>query len=131
MKQLLAVCGCVCIIALVLGTGVASGQLNGVVVEWGSRVVLEPSALDDIAEVTPGGYHFLGLKLDGSIVAWGADADGQCGVPEPNANFVAADGGYYFSLGIKSDGSIVGWGLNTVGQCDVPPPNADFAAIDA
>ena len=101
MKQLLAVWGVVCLVALVLGTGVASGQLNGVVVGWGTQVLLEPSALDDLVEVTPGGYHFLGLTLDGTLVAWGNNDQGQCDVPEPNADFVALSAGSKHSLGIR------------------------------
>ena len=43
--------------------------------------------------VAAGGYHSLGLKADGSIVAWGDNGYGQCNVPAPNAGFVAVAGG--------------------------------------
>ena len=68
---------------------------------------------------------------DGSIVAYGYNADGQCTVPEPNAGFVAVAAGAYHSLGLTFDGTIVAWGRNSLGQCDVPLPNADFVAIAA
>ena len=36
----------------------------------------------------------LGLKADGSIVAWGYNDYGQCNVPSPNTGFVAIAAGY-------------------------------------
>jgi hypothetical protein len=44
----------------------------------------------------------LGLKADGSIVAWGSNDGGQCDVPEPNTGFVAIAGGGSHRLGIKA-----------------------------
>jgi hypothetical protein len=80
-------------------------------------------------EVAGGDEHSLGLKSDGSIVAWGYNWYGQCNVPSPNTDFVAIAAGGYHSLGLKSDGTIVAWGYNWYGQCDVPLPNADFVAV--
>lgn len=77
-----------------------------------------------------GGYaHSLGLKLDGSIVAWGAKTD----VPSPNTDFVGVSTRDYHSLGLKSNGSIVAWGcgVGDYGQCDVPLPNTGFVAVAA
>jgi hypothetical protein len=52
--------------------------------------------------VAGGWYHSLGLKADGSIVAWGWNDDAQCDVPAPNSSFVAVVGGGMFSLGLKA-----------------------------
>jgi hypothetical protein len=46
-------------------------------------------------------YHSLGLKTDGSIVAWGYNGCGECTVPEPNTGFVAIAAGDSHSLGLK------------------------------
>jgi alpha-tubulin suppressor-like RCC1 family protein len=73
-----------------------------------------------------GGYHSLGLKTDGSIVAWGENEMGQCDVPEPNSDFIAVAAGGERSLGLKADGSIVIWGA---GSDQVPEPNSGFVAI--
>ena len=73
--------------------------------------------------------HGLGLKADGSIVAWGDNSDGQCDVPAPNPQFRAVAAGNGTSFVLKADGSIVAWGNNTHGQCDVPAPNADFITV--
>jgi hypothetical protein len=47
-------------------------------------------------------WHNLGLKVDGSIVAWGDSTFGQCIVPAPNCGFVGVAGGVYHSLGLKA-----------------------------
>jgi hypothetical protein len=70
----------------------------------------------------------------GSILAWGSNDYGQCGVPAPNSGFVGAAGGRSHSLGLKGDGSIVPWGCDepeNYAQCDVPPEAADCAALAA
>ena len=46
--------------------------------------------------------HSLGLKSDGSIVAWGDNCNGECNVPVPNTGFDAIAAGTYHSLGLKS-----------------------------
>ena len=94
--------------------------------------VRRPCAERRLRGASPAGYrHSLGLKSDGTIVAWGYNDYGQCDVPAPNADFVAVAAGETHSLGLKSDGTIVAWGANSAGQCDVPAPNADFVAVAA
>jgi len=132
MKQLLAVWGFVCLCALVLGTGVASGQWIEPIVAWGENSSGEcdvPAPNEDFVEVAGGVAHSLALKSNGTIAAWGWNAHGQCDVPAPNADFTAVAGGSWHSLGVKSDSTIVAWGDTSYGQCDVPAPNADFVAI--
>jgi hypothetical protein len=69
--------------------------------------------------VAGGQNHSLGLKTDGSIVAWGRNDFGQCNAPLPNADFVAVAGGGNHSLGVKGGGG-----------CDPCDANCD-GAIDA
>lgn len=75
--------------------------------------------------------HFLGAISDGTVVAMGSNAFGECDVPSPNTGFVAVSAGDGHSLGLKSDGSVVAWGRNDYRQCDVPSPNSGFAAVAA
>ena len=60
-----------------------------------------PAPNRDFVEAAAGGHHSLGLKADGSIVAWGLNDYSQCNVPTPNTGFVAVAGGYWHSLGLK------------------------------
>jgi hypothetical protein len=57
---------------------------------------------DDFVALDGGNLHSLGLKLDGTIVAWGDNSYGQCNVPAPNTDFVAFAGGTDRSLGLRS-----------------------------
>ena len=108
------------------------GAPPGKIVGWGKQVV--PTDLSEgFVAVTAGLEHSLGLKADGSIVAWGDNWWGQCNVPSPNTGFVAVAAGRYYNLGLKEDASIVAWGDEPLqfGQCDVPSPNTGFVAVAA
>jgi hypothetical protein len=48
-----------------------------------------------------GDAHSLGIKTNGSIVAWGYNTYGQCNVPSPNSGFTGAAAGNVHSLGLK------------------------------
>ena len=80
-----------------------------------------------VASVAAGETHFLIKKLDGSLVAQGANTQGQLGIDNPDVNFslapvvvnlsvstFAAAGDH--SIAITSDGHGVAWGDNGEGQ---------------
>jgi hypothetical protein len=90
-----------------------------------------PAPNSDFIAIAAGYNHSLGLKADGSIVAWGSNILGESKAPLPNSGFVAMAAGQFHNLGLKADGSIVAWGDNSFGQCDIPAPNADFVAVAA
>jgi hypothetical protein len=90
-----------------------------------------PSPNADFIAVAAGELHSLGLKVDGSIAAWGWNYFGQCNIPSPNADFIAVAAGGLHNLGLKVDGSIVAWGRNKYGQCNIPSPNANFISVAA
>lgn len=117
---------------LALGAVSAIGQSAnepGHIVGWGSQIIVGPDDIKGCENVAAGAYHSVGLKSDGTIIAWGANNFGQCDVPTPNADFVAVAAGYAHSLGLKSNGTVVAWGRNADGECDVPAPNGNFVAI--
>jgi len=91
--------------------------------------MLMPAPNAGFVAVAGGCGHSLGLKSDGTIVAWGKNDYDQCRVPAPNAGFVAVAGGCEQSLGLKSDRTIVAWGWNEYGQGEAPSPNADFLGV--
>ena len=99
--------------------------------ESGSGQCNVPAPNTDFVAVAAGSAHSVGLKGNGSIVAWGQNDFGLCDVPAPNTDFVAVAADRVQNLGLKADGSIVAWGLNDFGQSDVPVPNTDFVAVAA
>jgi alpha-tubulin suppressor-like RCC1 family protein len=115
-----------CLFSAVIVVLVASRLFAGSVVGWGQRVA-GGSYGGGFTTIAAGWRHSLGLKQDGSIVAWGNNDYFQCNVPSPNTGFMAMAAGDGHSLGLKQDGSVVVWGA--IGQ--VPSPNAGFVAIAA
>jgi len=90
--------------------------------------------LTDVVAIAAGDDHTLALKSDGTVWAWGRNANGQLGngttsssktpvqvhAPEGVAGYlsdiVAVSGGQYHSLALKSDGTVWAWGGNTSGM---------------
>ena len=82
------------------------------------------------ATVASGGSHSLGIKADGTVVAWGDNSSLQATVPPGLTGVVAVAGGGSHSLALKADGTVVAWGGNYSGQCDVSGLNS-VAAVAA
>jgi alpha-tubulin suppressor-like RCC1 family protein len=77
---------------------------------------------------TFGGFG-VGLRVDGSLVAWGDNTYGQLNVPSGN-DFVMAEGGIWHVVALRADGSLAAWGRNQHGETNVPAGN-DFIAVGA
>jgi alpha-tubulin suppressor-like RCC1 family protein len=88
--------------------------------------------LADVIAVAGGEHHSLALKSDGTVWAWGSNANGKLGdgtdtdrafpvqvltaASTPLTGIVAISAGGEFSLALHSDGTVYSWGINEVGQ---------------
>jgi len=80
--------------------------------------------LSNIVAISSGGSHVLALRNDGTVWAWGVNANGQLGdgsITQRNfpvqvmnlTNVIAISGGPAYSLAARSDGTVWAWGLNS------------------
>ena len=74
--------------------------------------------------IAGGWYHSLALRPDGTVLAWGANEQGQTNVPAGLSNVVAIAGAPSYSMALKVDGTVVVWGTNflSVGSSNVVVP---------
>jgi alpha-tubulin suppressor-like RCC1 family protein len=86
-----------------------------------------------VTNITARGGQNLGLRSDGSIIAWGGNPD----VPRSAQDTVAvaiggpASGSYSFYLALRTNGTVAGWGDNTYGQITPPAGLSNVVAIAA
>ena len=60
-----------------------------------------------------GGYHHsVGVKTDGTVVAWGNRDGDTCNVPAGLSGVMEVSAGFYHNLALKSDGTVRAWGDN-------------------
>jgi len=93
-----------------------------------SQVPLRVGTNSDWAQVAAGLRHFVALKSDGSLWAWGLNPDGQIGQPNltttydaptrigRETNWIKISSSYFHNLALKNDHSLWAWGLNLYGQ---------------
>jgi alpha-tubulin suppressor-like RCC1 family protein len=114
-----------------------SGQLGNNVVTASSQRVPQPVVnLTNARRVASGEFHAVALRADGTVVAWGSNADGKLGIgtfggsfPTPQAvngltDVTAIAAGLDHTLALRSDGSVWAWGENDacqLGQNDTTP----------
>ena len=79
--------------------------------------------------IIAGTYHTVGLKAEGTVVAVGWNAYGQCDVSGWR-DIVAISAGDGHTVGLKADGTVVAVGDNEAGRCDVSGWR-DIVAISA
>ena len=78
-------------------------------------------------KISSGAYHTIAIAHDGTLWAWGYNANGQVGnlsnisTASPvkistDTDWVTIGTGHYHSFAIKSNGTLWGWGYNAFGQ---------------
>ena len=77
-----------------------------------------------------GGYHTVGLRNDGTVVAAGKNSDGQCDVGDWE-NIVAVAAGLGHTVGLRSDGTVVAVGSDSDDQCSGVASWSDIVAVAA
>ena len=90
-----------------------------------------PSNATNLIGVASGAWHNLGLRVDGTVVAWGDDSAGQCDLPPTLGEVLTVAAGGYHSLAIQADCTVAAWGAEDSGQSDVPAGLANVIAISA
>ncbi|MEW6157005.1 MAG: immunoglobulin domain-containing protein, partial [Verrucomicrobiota bacterium] len=99
-----------------------------VAVAWG-KLTTVPVSFRMVRAIAAGYDHTIGLKADGTVLAWGANDYGQSNVPAGLSGVKAIAAGGTHSIALRSDGTVVAWGDNRSGQCNVPAGLNDVAAI--
>ncbi|HWI58309.1 MAG TPA: hypothetical protein VNZ22_13870, partial [Bacillota bacterium] len=99
------------------------------VATWGDYTQgypVTPSGLTNLVAVASGHSHLLGLRNDGTVVAWhcggGYLFPGQTDVPAGLSNVIAIAGGYGHTLALQQDGTVSSWGRYMLSSLPVTVP---------
>jgi alpha-tubulin suppressor-like RCC1 family protein len=100
-------------------------------IQWGSTTMTLPRGLITPVALSGGASHFLALRGNGTVAAWGTNTEGQSAVPANLADVVSISAGGYHSLAARGDGTVVAWGDNTFGQRTVPANLGSVTSVAA
>ena len=128
------------------GDGSLALKADGTVLAWGDRTgvgslgpnpqgstppprgVVTLGAGSQVVAIAAGGHHSMALKADGTVEAWGGNAQGELGTGTTLDSFfpamvsllgtgvVGIAAGATHSLALKSDGSVLAWGYGFDGE---------------
>jgi hypothetical protein len=77
---------------------------------WGLSPDFIPPKSEEIISLTGGDRHFITLRANGNLDAWGGDSRNQGVVPSGLSNVVSIGAGSAHSLAVKNDGEVTMWG---------------------
>jgi len=97
------------------GSGTRNSESASGEVEIGGQVLSNVTAI--AAGCMTSENFCLGLKRDGTVIAWGDNNYGRASVPPGLSNVVAITAGALQGLALTRDGTLVSWGQGN------PPPN--------
>ena len=102
------------------------------VVVWGDPATIDvPFGLTSVRAIAAGDRFTVAVTSEGTVSAWGANAQGPLNVPMGLTNVVSVAAGVAHAVALRRDGSIVGWGSNSSGQNNVPSDLGGVRAIAA
>jgi alpha-tubulin suppressor-like RCC1 family protein len=106
------------------------------VVEWWAEFAkpsgyITPFGLSNLTAIAAGQVHVVGLRSNGTVIAWGSNGSGQTNVPAGLSNVTAIAAGYNHTAALKGDGTVVVWGDNSYGQRLVPSGLSNVTSIVA
>ncbi len=90
-----------------------------------------PADLNNVSGVAAGAGHWLALKVDGTVTAWGNNAYGQSTVPAGLNNVVGIAASNYCSFALNADGTVVAWGDGSFQATAVPAGLKNVVSITA
>lgn len=90
-----------------------------------------PAGLGDVVAIAAGALHSVGLRSDGTVVAWGLNQYGQTNVPPGLANVVEIAAGDTHSVALTATGTVVVWGDDRLTQLEMPAGLSNVVAISA
>jgi alpha-tubulin suppressor-like RCC1 family protein len=84
--------------------------------------LVDPGATASAAPMAvAGGYqHSLGLKADGTVIAWGNGSIGQTNCPANATNVIRIAAGYNHNLALRANGTVIAWGDNSHTETNTP-----------
>ncbi len=105
----------------------SQGQAGGP--HSGQSVV--PNLAIDAWDISAGGGHNAALKADGTVICWGRNDWGQCGVPLGLKGVKQVSAGQAYTMALLTDGSLVHWGYGGYGMRPVPTGATNLVAVSA
>ena len=98
---------------------------------WPGSATNWPVDLTNAVAIAGYGSHFLSIRTDGSIAAWGSNTYGESSVPANATNAAAVSCGSRYSLALLATGKVLGWGDNGLNQISVPTDLSNVVDIAA
>ena len=80
-----------------------------------------PPITGPVIAVSAGSGHFVALRSDETLFAWGSSLCGQTNVPYGLHGVIAVAAGEYHNLALRFDGSVRAWGCDTPWGADQVP----------
>lgn len=80
------------------------------IIWWGASPGMLPVRSEEVISMTGGDFHFLALRANGTVDAWGSGDYGQQVVPEGISNVVSIAAGSSHSLAVTKAGNTRFWG---------------------